>query len=234
MLKVFFMHIIVNTRLLLKNKLEGIGWYTFETLKRICKAQPQHQFTFLFDRKYDPSFIFSDNIQAKIIGIPARHPFLWYLWFQFSVKKYLSKTKHDLFLSPDGFLPLNIKSKSLAVIHDINFVHFPKHFLFFQEYTTPVFFQNLQNKPHELSAFQIFHEETLALHYKSMKLKLDLATMGLTPFTKQFQKLKKKKSNKTLVRARIISFLSAPLTQEKILKGCFWHSKCSKTTLRQK
>lgn len=44
------MHIVVNTRLLLKNKLEGIGWYTYEVLKRITQKHPEHQFTFLFDR----------------------------------------------------------------------------------------------------------------------------------------------------------------------------------------
>ena len=40
------MRIAVNTRLLLKDKLEGIGWYTYETLSRIVKSHPEHEFYF--------------------------------------------------------------------------------------------------------------------------------------------------------------------------------------------
>ncbi|GIR11816.1 MAG: hypothetical protein CM15mP23_03910 [Cryomorphaceae bacterium] len=52
------MRIAVNTRLLLKDKLEGIGWYTYETLSRIVKSHPEHEFYFLFDRPYSKEFIF--------------------------------------------------------------------------------------------------------------------------------------------------------------------------------
>ncbi len=44
------MKIAVNTRLLLKNKLEGIGWVAYETLKRIVLAHPEVEFYFIFDR----------------------------------------------------------------------------------------------------------------------------------------------------------------------------------------
>ena len=50
------MRIAVNTPLLLKEKLEGIGWYTFETLSRIVKAHPEHEFYFLLDRPYAEDF----------------------------------------------------------------------------------------------------------------------------------------------------------------------------------
>ena len=75
------MRIAVNTRLLLKNKLEGIGWFTFETLKRIIAQHPEHEFIFFFDRAYDKEFVFADNVTPVIINPPARHPILWYLFF---------------------------------------------------------------------------------------------------------------------------------------------------------
>ena len=53
--------IAVNTRLLLEDKLEGIGWFTYETLKRITLKHPEHQFYFIFDRPYSDKFIFSKN-----------------------------------------------------------------------------------------------------------------------------------------------------------------------------
>lgn len=120
------MQIVVNTRLLLPNKLDGIGWFTNQTLKRIAKNNPNVHFVFLFDRDYDDQFIFSDNVTPLVIGPQARHPFLYYLWFNYSVKNVLDKLKPDLFLSPDGFLSLGAGCKQLPVIHDINFLHNPK------------------------------------------------------------------------------------------------------------
>jgi glycosyltransferase involved in cell wall biosynthesis len=120
------MLIAVNTRLLLKDKMDGIGWFTYETLKRITQGHPEHQFIFLFDHKYSDEFIFSKNITAKTLLPPTRHPFLLNWWYNVSLKRYLEKTKLDLFISPDGFLPLAYKGKMLTVIHDLNFIHYPE------------------------------------------------------------------------------------------------------------
>jgi len=125
------MKIAVNTRLLIKNKLEGIGWFTFETMKRITQNHPEHQFYFLFDRKPDPEFLFSSNITPVVLNPPARHPILWYIWFQISVARYLKKNDFSLFISPDGFIPLGSDTPTISIIHDINFYHFPKWMPFF-------------------------------------------------------------------------------------------------------
>lgn len=120
------MKIAVNTRLLLRNKLEGIGWFTYETLKRVTVQHHEHEFYFIFDRPWDKHFIFADNIKPIYSGPQSRHPVLWYLWFQFTIPRLLNKIKPDIFLSPDGYLPLNSKHKTLAVVHDIAFEHFPQ------------------------------------------------------------------------------------------------------------
>jgi len=124
------LNIAVNTRVLLKNGLEGIGWFTFECMKRIAQWHPEHKFYFIFDRPYDPEFVFSDNIEPIVIGPQARHPLLFYYWFEKSVPKVLDQINADAFISPDGYLSLNANIKSLAVIHDINFMHNPKDFPF--------------------------------------------------------------------------------------------------------
>jgi len=120
------MKIAVNTRLLLKDKLEGIGWFSYETLKRITQNHPEHQFYFIFDRPFDEEFIFSSNITPIVAYPPARHPYLWYLFFEYGIPYQLKKIKPDLFLSTDGWIPLNLKCKSVDVIHDINFEHHPE------------------------------------------------------------------------------------------------------------
>ena len=60
------MKIAVNTRLLLKDKMEGIGVHAYNVLKRITVNHPDHQFLFLFDRKYDEEFIFNSNIITNL------------------------------------------------------------------------------------------------------------------------------------------------------------------------
>src|SRR5690606_15050327 len=121
------MKIAVNTRLLLKGKLEGIGWYTHQTLKRIVLSHPEHEFIFFFDRKFDESFIYADNVKGVTISPQARHPFLYYLWFEWLIPYYLKKYKVDVFLSPDGLTTLNSRVPSCLVIHDLAFEHFPEH-----------------------------------------------------------------------------------------------------------
>lgn len=122
--------IVVNTRLLLADKLEGIGRFSFETLRRITASHPEHQFFFLFDRPFSPDFIFSDNITPLIVGPRARHPLLFIWWFEQALPPVIRSLRPDLFLSPDGFLSLKASVKSLPVIHDINFFHYPRDLSF--------------------------------------------------------------------------------------------------------
>jgi len=119
------MIIAVNTRLLLKDRLEGIGWFSYETLKRITNQHPEHTFLFLFDRPYDPEFIFSENIIPLVIAPQTRHPLLWYTWFEWSLPRVIKKHRASLFFSPDGYMPLHLKVPSMITIHDINFHHRP-------------------------------------------------------------------------------------------------------------
>lgn len=120
------MKIAVNTRLLIKNKLDGIGWFTCESFKRITQQHPEHEFYFLFDRSYDESFLFSGNVIPVVVRPPARHVLLYTIWFEISVPGMLRKIKPDLFVSPDGFLSLSTSVPCVDVIHDLNFEHYPE------------------------------------------------------------------------------------------------------------
>jgi glycosyltransferase involved in cell wall biosynthesis len=119
------MNIAVNTRLLIKDKLEGIGWFSYESLKRITLQHPEHHFYFIFDRPFDPEFIFSSNVTPIVLLPPARHPVLFCFWFEYRIPRLLKKLKPDLFISPDGYLSLKTNVRSLAVFHDLNFEHYP-------------------------------------------------------------------------------------------------------------
>lgn len=117
------MRIAINTRLLLKGKMDGIGWFTAETASRIVRMHPEHTFYFLFDRKPDPSFLFADNVVPVVLCPQARHPVLWYLFFEWAVPLALKRYKIDLYMSPDGMMPQRPGVPTLTVIHDLNFEH---------------------------------------------------------------------------------------------------------------
>jgi hypothetical protein len=87
----------VNTRFLLKNKMEGFGWYTYETISRIVKKHPEHQFIFFFDRACDERFVFAENVTPVVLNPQARHPILFKIWFNYSITKALKKYNCDGF-----------------------------------------------------------------------------------------------------------------------------------------
>lgn len=121
------MRIAINTRFLIKDKLEGIGIYTHELSKNLVQLLPEHDFYFLFDRPFSSDFIFGNNVQPLVVSPPARHPFLWYWWFEYSIPKVFQQNKIDVFFSPDGFCSLSTNIKQILTIHDIGFERFPEH-----------------------------------------------------------------------------------------------------------
>lgn len=119
------LNIAVNTRLLIKGRLDGIGRFTYETLRRITRSHPEHRFFFLFDRPWDDQHAFPSNVTPLVVHPQARHPLLYLLWFDVMVPRVLKRIQADLFVSPDGFLPRRLQIPTLAVVHDLNFIHYP-------------------------------------------------------------------------------------------------------------
>ena len=119
------MKIAVNTRLLLKDRMDGIGWFTYETMKRIVQQHPEHEFHFLFDRKPDDEFIFSSNVIPHVVWPQARHSLLMKWWYNYSIPPRLRKIGAEIFISPDAQCSLRTDVPQLVVIHDINFEHYP-------------------------------------------------------------------------------------------------------------
>jgi glycosyltransferase involved in cell wall biosynthesis len=139
------MRIAINTRFLLKDKLEGIGWYTYQVCRRLVEQHPEHTFIFLFDRPFEDEFIFGKNVIPVVLSPPARHPVLFTIWFEWSVVHALKKYRADVFLSPDNFCSLRTKVPTVLVVHDLSFLYFPEQVsrtnLAYYRYFTPRFLQ---------------------------------------------------------------------------------------------
>ncbi len=176
------MKIAVNTRLLLPCRLDGMGWFSYQSLKRITEQQKDVHFIFLFDRAFDPQFIFSDNVTPLVLWPPARHPFLFYYWMQFSVKPFLNKVKPDLFLSPDGFLALGAKCKQLPVIHDINFLHYPQDSPFWVRNYYNRFFPKFAKEATRIATVSEFSKKDISENYKIDTSKIDVVYNGINEY----------------------------------------------------
>lgn len=173
------MKIAINTRLLLKDRLDGIGWFTYESLKRITQNHPEHQFQFIFDRPYAEEFIFSDNIEPIVIGPPTRHPILYYLYFEWRLPALLKKIQPDLFLSTDGYLSLRNPYPSLAVIHDINFHHFPQDLPWAYNKYYNHYFPRFAQKAKRIATVSNYSKEDIAKAYNIPLQKIDVVYNGV-------------------------------------------------------
>jgi len=159
------MRIGVNTRLFVKGKMDGIAWFAFEIFKRIVTQHPEHEFVFFFDRPCDPYFLFAPNVKPVVVRPQARHPFLWYLFFEVGIKKALQKEKIDLFISPDGWICLNTNVKTINVIHDLNFEHYPSFFSpLIRKYLTH-FFPRFAQKSDSLITVSHFSKKDIMNRY---------------------------------------------------------------------
>ena len=172
------MNIAVNTRLLLPNKLEGIGWFTYESFKRITRQHPEHRFIFLFDRKYDEQFVFGSNVTPLAVHPQARHPLLWYLFFEYGVATALKKHKADLFISPDGWLSLRTGTSSMAVIHDLNFFHFPEFIPWHVRQYYNYYFPRFINKADRIATVSAFTKKDIIYRFGYDAGKIDVVYNG--------------------------------------------------------
>lgn len=186
------MVIAVNTRFLLKDVMEGVGYFMHENFRRLVKAHPEHQFIFIFDRPWDPRFIYGPNVTPVLAGPAARHPLLWKFWFDVKVPAILKKYKADVFVSCDGFCSLRTSVPQCLVLHDLAFLHFPEgnkksHLWFYKKYT-PVFLA----KAAAVATVSAFSKKDILAHYPADENKISVVYSGVkdifTPQTNEISK----------------------------------------------
>ena len=174
------MRIAVNTRLLIANKMDGIGRYAFEVLKRMTIKNPHVEFHFIFDRPFSKKFIFNSNITPHVLRPSTRHPILWYIWFEIQLPKLLEKINPDLFFSPDGFISTQSNYNSIATIHDINFEHRPKDLSFSHSFYYRNFFKKYARRAKHIITVSRFCKEDIANKYNIDKKKISVIYNGVS------------------------------------------------------
>ena len=179
--------------MLLNNRLEGIGRFTFEITKRMVEQHPEIEFHFLFDRKFDEQFIFGKNVVPHVILPPARHPLLWYIWFEWVVPTVLNRIKPDLFLSMDGYLSLASKVPSHLTIHDLAFEHFPKAIPFSVEKYYKHFVPKYAHHAHQIATVSNFSKQDIVQQYNIDETKIDVVYNAASQYFQSINAFEKQK-----------------------------------------
>lgn len=121
------MNIGVNARVLVSDKMEGISRYIYETTCAMAAAHPEDTFFMFFDRSTGIEFGFPPNVRCVVVPWHARHPVLWYWWFEIALPLYFRWYKIDVFYSGEAYLSLRSKVPTVMVIHDLAYLHYPEH-----------------------------------------------------------------------------------------------------------
>ena len=121
------MKIAVNTRYLLRDKMEGFGVYSHEILRRMVAAHPDDDFQFYFDRAFDSKFVYGPNVHPRVLWPQARHPILYHIWYQMRLRRNLHRERPDVFFSPDSYVPLGMSVSAVITVHDVAPRRFPDH-----------------------------------------------------------------------------------------------------------
>lgn len=172
------MNIVVNTQLLQYGKLDGIGWFTYETLTRITRNHPEHNFILVFDRKPSKILSFPDNTQMVVLYPQSRHPFLWLLRFEILMPLLLRRYKADVFLSPDGWMTTFTSVPCVQVIHDLNFVHIPADIPFWTRLYYNFFFPRHARKAKRIATVSEYSRQDIIKTYRIPEAKIDVMHNG--------------------------------------------------------
>lgn len=136
--------------------------------------------------------MFGNNVTPVALFPQARHPFLYYLWFEYAVPNALKKYKADLFLSPDGYLSLSTKVPQVGVMHDLNFEHYPGDLPFMTRHYYKHYFPRFARKAKRLATVSEFSKSDIVKKYHVSPTNIDVVYNGVNeqykPVSEQVKK----------------------------------------------
>ncbi|HSY76008.1 MAG TPA: glycosyltransferase family 1 protein, partial [Bacteroidia bacterium] len=108
----------------------------------------------------------------------ARHPVLFYWWFEFSVGRVLKQAKPDLFYSPDGFLSLRADTPSISVMHDLNYEYYPEDLPKMAAWYYKHYFPKFMAKANQILTVSEFSKQDIIKTYGVNPAKIDVVYNG--------------------------------------------------------
>lgn len=173
------MTIAINCWILRNKKLDGIGYFTVNTIANLIKDHPDVQFKILCDKKFTEDFFDFPNVTKHKIFPALRHPVLYVFYMEFVLSFFLRKHKPDVMVSADGYLSLLSGCKQIPVIYDINFEHNPKDVKLKNRIYFRFFFKRFARKAKRIATISEYSKKDIADYYRIDSNKIDNVSCGI-------------------------------------------------------
>lgn len=158
--------IALNCWILRNKKIDGIGYFTINTISLLIQNNPQVHFQLLCDTNFTEDYFNFPNVSKHPVFPPYRHPILYIFYMEFVVPFFLKKHKPDVFVSLDGFLSLASNCKQVPVIYDINFEHKPADLKWKNRLYYGFFFKKFARKASWIITISEYSKQDISSFYK--------------------------------------------------------------------
>jgi glycosyltransferase involved in cell wall biosynthesis len=176
------MKVAINCWPLRNKHLDGIGYFTINTVSHLIKQHPEVHFQILCDKNFTENYFDYNNVSKYHIFPALRHPVLYVYYLEVVVRSFLKKNKPDIFVSADGFLSLSSGAKQLSIIYDINFEHFPKDIKLKNRLYFRFFFKRFAKKAQRIATISEYSKMDIVNFYKISPCKIDNVSCGINSF----------------------------------------------------
>lgn len=173
------MKIAINCWVLRNKNLDGIGYYTINSVKEIIKSHPEVRFQILCDKNFTETYFDFPNVSKHPIFPALRHPFLYVFYIQIVMSIFLRRHRPNVLVSMDGFISLFSSTKQLPVIYDINFEHQPEGLKFWNRIYFRFFFKRFVKKADRIATISEYSKTDISEFYKIDKGKIDNVSAGI-------------------------------------------------------
>ncbi len=173
------MIIAINARTLRPVPHDGIGWFTFEVVRGMVRDHPEHRFVLIGDRRYDVRPLEGDNVEYITIPLRTIHPLLWQLWHERLLPGILRRCGADIFIAPDGMMPLRTNVPCIPVIHDLNHEHRPGDLPRRERRYYRRYFPRFARRAARVATVSRFSAEDISATYGINRDKIDVVPNGV-------------------------------------------------------
>ncbi len=172
-------NIAINCWVLRNKQLDGIGYFTINTISRVIKNHPEVHFQILCDKKFTENYFDLPNVSKHRIFPALRHPLLYVFYMEIVLPFFLRKHRPDLFVSAEGFLSLLSGCKQVPVIYDINFEHKPEGLKLQNRLYFRFFFKRFVRKAKRIITISEYSKQDISSFYKIAPAKIDNVSCGI-------------------------------------------------------
>ena len=173
------MTIAINCWILRNKKLDGIGYFTVNTVANLIRQHPEIKFQILCDKKFTEDYFDFPNVTKHKIFPALRHPVLYVIYMELVLPFFLRKHKPDLMVSMDSFLSLLSGCKQIPVIYDINFEHKPEDIALKNRIYYRFFTKRFAKKAKRIATISEYSKRDIADFYKIDTTLIDNVSCGI-------------------------------------------------------